>query len=608
MPSFTVSGQRFDNRYQLTTPFVPASEYEEVDVWNAVDTYLGTAVRVIALLPDSPATVEALDAARRSALVGNANIVRILSVGDSYIVTEIPLGTMLSRYLTGESFPPAQAHALVGEVASSLNAARSRGVRHLQLSPSHVRVGGMGEIYVDGLGVDAALSGIHTDSLLGVDADRLEARGLSVLLARLLTGNAEANAADVLDEAGSNDAIPEQLRSLCIRESEGDGPLSPSDVVRELAPWGQVSPETFPAPVAVASVSEAVAFDADAALVASSVDPLDDVVAKPSGITPQWASLSDFAAETVPAAEATASDEATESPGDDEIAGGTTPAPLKPAPLEPVASPVTAQIPAVSHETEAPASLLSLKERREEKRAERAASRPVPTLPEEELAGEIVEEKRYNPSKIVVTGAIVSLVVLLVWAVTTLFSPTSVPEGSASSLPSQSAPAHTTEPEESESPVDDTSGLPTPVIKGVTILNPYAAGVTYGTAEEQDNPKMLSALLDGKRSTTWKTWPYNDPTYSKLKAGVGLTLSLQGKSKVTSVTLASPLQGGKVQLLSASPDTPGFTVLAEAPMSETMTLTPKHPYAAENVILWFPELAKADGAHFRAEIADIGIQ
>lgn len=182
MNSFVEAGQLLSERYRLTSLFPEQLPYSGISVWSAIDTLLGTSLRLIILDPGAPNTTEALDSARRSSLIDDPHVVRILSVGQDasacYIATEVPLGTPLSHFLHGTPFSPEQAHALSGEIASALNSARSRGVRHLQLTSQQVRVGVLGEVFIDGLGVDAALAGMHTDSMETAQADRIEARGL----------------------------------------------------------------------------------------------------------------------------------------------------------------------------------------------------------------------------------------------------------------------------------------------------------------------------------------------------------------------------------------------------------------------------------------------
>ena len=318
-------------RYRLTEPFSEQPPYPGVQAWNVVDTLLGTSLRILALDPGNPNASEVLDAARRSSLIDDPHVVRIISVGEDpaahYVATEIPLGTPLSAYLHGAPFAPDQAQALTGEVASALNSARARGVRHLQLAPQHVRVGVLGEVFIDGLGVEAALANLRADSMSSSQADRMESRGIAVLLARLLTGDGQSKADAVLRSAAENGFLPGALRSTCTRELRGLGALSPADLVRELAPWGAVEPSEFPStktsgksaspsaePAAAGDSSDRAPKEADAnrggesavggqatpdetGSARSDIDPLSDDSVKSGGMKPKWSSLGAFAEE-----------------------------------------------------------------------------------------------------------------------------------------------------------------------------------------------------------------------------------------------------------------------------------------------------------------------
>ena len=331
MNSFAQAGQVIAGRYRLTEPFPEQPPYPGVRAWNAVDTLLGTSLRILALDPGNPNASEVLDAARRSSLIDDPHVVRIISVGEDpaahYVATEIPLGTPLSAYLHGVPFSPDQAQALTGEVASALNSARARGVRHLQLTPQHIRVGVLGEVFIDGLGVEAALANLRADSMSSSQADRMESRGITVLLARLLTGDGKSKADAVLRSAAENGSLPGALRSTCTRELRGLGALSPADLVRELAPWGAVEPSEFPStktsgksaspsaePAAAGDSSDRAPKEADAnrggepavggqatpdetGSARSDIDPLSDDSVKSGGMKPKWSSLGAFAEE-----------------------------------------------------------------------------------------------------------------------------------------------------------------------------------------------------------------------------------------------------------------------------------------------------------------------
>ena len=81
MNSFVEAGQLLSERYRLTSLFPEQLPYSGISVWSAIDTLLGTSLRLIILDPGAPNTTEALDSARRSSLIDDPHVVRILSVG-----------------------------------------------------------------------------------------------------------------------------------------------------------------------------------------------------------------------------------------------------------------------------------------------------------------------------------------------------------------------------------------------------------------------------------------------------------------------------------------------------------------------------------------------
>lgn len=207
--------------------------------WHARDLVLDRDVEV--LLLSGATTAEALDAARRAALVEDPRLVAVLAVGEadglSYVVTEVAHGEDVGLLVAGGPLPAPEARALVGEAASALEAARRRGVHHLALRPAAVRRTADGAVVVTGLGVDAAALGVEPGDYW--EASRADAVGLVRLLFLALTGHEHGTAAPV---TAGEDVVPEDLAALCLLtlEGEDEGPASPAELIRALAPWGDV--------------------------------------------------------------------------------------------------------------------------------------------------------------------------------------------------------------------------------------------------------------------------------------------------------------------------------------------------------------------------------
>ncbi|MGO1944284.1 MAG: hypothetical protein ACTH1Z_07760 [Ancrocorticia sp.] len=266
-------GQFLSGRYQLTELCPEQPSQDSVELWSATDTLLGKPVRILALDPRSPLKQSTLDAARRSALVDNANLVRVLSVGDSpesaFVTLELPAGKQLSSYLetplNGE-----QAWSILGTLSQVLAAAQERGLRHYQITPDRIWVSPTGSIALDGVGISAALAGTPASEVPSARADRLESRQLLGFTAGLLTGEFPTTSDGVdpaIDKALSTADLPEPLRTTLNRERDGQGATSPSAIVRELGTWPPVKlslptpePPTSPSPAPAASPRRKSAF------------------------------------------------------------------------------------------------------------------------------------------------------------------------------------------------------------------------------------------------------------------------------------------------------------------------------------------------------------
>lgn len=278
-------GSTISGRYRLDEP--QPTDLPGAERWSATDQILARSVTVTLL--SGPRTAVALDSARRAALVVDPRLTRILDVGaddgTGYVVTESPEGRSLAALAARAPLTTDQARAVVGEAAAALEVARRRGVHHLALRPSVLRVTPAGRVVIDGLAVDgelldAAGAGAHATS-------RSDTIGLVRVLYAALTGRwPVARAADgrptvpTFDEwAASTDhghrpagddtghpavdhglptapehdgaplppadlvpSVPADLDTLCVVTlgPHDDGPHSPGELVRELEPWGAV--------------------------------------------------------------------------------------------------------------------------------------------------------------------------------------------------------------------------------------------------------------------------------------------------------------------------------------------------------------------------------
>ncbi|HLS62397.1 MAG TPA: murein biosynthesis integral membrane protein MurJ [Ruania sp.] len=247
------SGDMVADRYVLDAP-VP-TDLPDASAWTGQDEILQRPVRVTVLAGSH--REEALDAARRAALVRDDRLAHIRRVGNheniAYVVTE-PLDSLsLADLVADGPVPHAQARALVGNAATALETARKRGVHHLALGPGSLHLTRDGEVVVTGLAVAAAQSGIEVPD--ASTAARADAVGLVQLLYTALTGTwpgerelaagvglAPRSGSTAQPPAEVAEGVPHDLDTLCSVTfgPHRDGPYTPGELVRELQPWDQV--------------------------------------------------------------------------------------------------------------------------------------------------------------------------------------------------------------------------------------------------------------------------------------------------------------------------------------------------------------------------------
>ena len=254
-------GTLLAGRYRLLQPI--ASDLAGATAWDANDRILDRAVRVAILLEGN--VPQALDAARRAALVTDRRVVRVLDVGEdenvAYMVTEPVSGPSLAQLVARGPLPADQARAIVGEAASALEAARRRGVHHLALRPSVLHLTPDDGVLLTGLAVDGALLGRGLGDARSTT--RADTVGLVALLYAALTGRWPGATFDADQADGTSvprlpaaplledgpvapsdlvAGVPNDLDTLCAVTlgRHDDGPHSPAELILELEPWGDI--------------------------------------------------------------------------------------------------------------------------------------------------------------------------------------------------------------------------------------------------------------------------------------------------------------------------------------------------------------------------------
>ncbi|MFB9377219.1 hypothetical protein ACFFKU_01555 [Kineococcus gynurae] len=288
--SETVDRRDVAGRYLLRQRTSTGGELHTYRGWDAT---LERRVRISLLDATDSRGPELLDAARRVAVLEDARVPRILDAGTdhaagpaltpgpsagaptgrhtlatgehpdfpdgvAYVVEEEVEGRTLTDLLrSGPLLGPA-ARALVGEVATALDAAARRGLHHTRLTPDHVVLGPDGLVHVLGIGVESALApeppSVSTGRADAI-ANRADAVGCVALLYAALTGRwptvdslaphpglpSAPSGADgrPLPPKEIRPEVPNDLDTLASVTfgPHADGPHTPAELALQLAPW-----------------------------------------------------------------------------------------------------------------------------------------------------------------------------------------------------------------------------------------------------------------------------------------------------------------------------------------------------------------------------------
>ena len=220
--------------------------------WTAEDTTLGRPVILLCLPASDHRCSALLDSARRAAGVETPTLHRVLDVGRENGVAWVIEGDVadsrnLAELVDEGGIPADEVRRIVGEVATALESARQRGLHHLDLRPEDVLRTVDGEVRLRGVATSAALG--ELDDLESEDASRRDAVGVVSLAYAGLTGlwpvpvrrrSAPLPACSVAwrPRPRSPPGVPRDLDALCrLTLGEDQGPTSPGDFARQIAPW-----------------------------------------------------------------------------------------------------------------------------------------------------------------------------------------------------------------------------------------------------------------------------------------------------------------------------------------------------------------------------------
>lgn len=607
--------ERYRLSQQATTDLAAAT------AWEAHDLILDREVRVT--LVTGPYAGDALDAARRAALVTDPRLARVLDAGSDadghkYVVTEPHTGTTLTEVISSGLVDEQQARAIVGEAATALGVAHARGVHHTALRPEAVRVDGH-QVRVTGLGLDGGLASGDT---LNVKPAQLDAQGLVALLYYAMTARwpgqdleADWIAKDTLiplpaqvDDSGAVaplstlvphvDADIDALVGRTFDASGGtEGPMNPDDVTAALQPWGEVSVVASlpgfvqPEPEEPRRQSVAEAFGGEGTPpvrrpVTGRIARTDETIAAGVG--------------NVPASYPEPQNEYTYEP---QAYGQHAPVPPPPPESGPTGydqfgQPVAQAQPGYD----------------QAQYAQYAQQAPQQYPPQSYAPGGVDPNGGYydqdagfatqpapkrggvNPTPIVLGLVGVAVVAGLIWAVNAVLSPTPDVIADAPPTPSVSVSAGT-EGEGSSEPSAPTETEARPVIDSATLL-----GTLEWEGETIDHPEKVELAYDTDPATFYFTTTYQGkPAFGGFKDALGMELRLREPASVSKIELLTNTPGGKVQILKGGE---GGEVLAEGTFSNTTTFELPEPVVSDSFTIWITELPQvSDG--FRLELNEV---
>lgn len=623
--------------------------------WTARDTTLERDVTLLVMPADEQPTAAALDAARRAAGVEAAQLVRILDVGTegahSFIAEEGVGEADTYAYAIGdEGLPAEEVRRITGEVATGVEAARTRGLHHLALNPENVLLTHDGRVKVRGLATAAALAGVETE---GEDADRDDATGVVALAYAGLTatwplpGSTPLRAAP-RDESGPPPpsrvavGVPGDLDTIC-RETLSDdtGPDSPGDYAAQIAPWSRIplagAVRTAPAPRSGAPGTAEAAPDAAAGSAAATGAAAGGAAA--AGVA---AGEGAARAGTDPATDASGEDATREIDlaGDDEPTtvidtrgagrrretaeseegprhGEDSDAKAK------AAAAAAAAAGAVGTGAKALGAGLGKasktasgrsKEALHDARARREAIRqdrsrrtslgaapvsaeleaPAPLLPAE--AGAAPSRQQSNLVMILMTAFVALACIAGTIGVTRI--------GDGSDLGKILGADETTAVQTTESSTETgggDGGQPHQILNAAGFDPPPGDGVEHNAEVQR--------VYDGDPETAWTTEGYNDENFGGVKEGVGLTIDLGQEQEISSVTLDLPTTANATVYVGDSATNSGTQIGTTEGQDGQVEIQASEPEQARYVTVWFTSLAQSgDDGRYRAALGEITVR
>lgn len=593
--------------------------------WRAHDLVLERDVALHVIAEDDPRAPVLLDAARRSALVLDPHILRVLDAdardGLCYVVNEWGSGTSLDIMVAAGGPLGARTSAyLAGQVAVAIAVAHAAGVAHGRLNPESVLVDRAGAVRVIGLCVDAALHGAPAG---GPTADVTDLAGILYTALTARWGGRSASAVARAPQEHGRVLRPRQVRAGVPRTLDQicDELLNPYAASRERDPRALDTargladtladfvgdPTGLPEALLARQVArgdDTVTFSAVPEFKVRDATGEEDAV--PAVLAVEAAHAAPDADQVAPA-DVSATAEPVEVPteaglpifdDDGEVSwmgAPGLPAPPPPPFEDPPERPLFAPEPADGGPVRRPRPSA----------VAAAAADPSDFWPWDHtgtgtgvpavvapLGGEEVPGRSWLR---VAGGLLAALLLLVAVVVAVNLSRGRTVLGS-----------------------DTDDGDPTPSGRSSASSGPVEAltGLTVRDFDPQgdppaESPETVGLVLDGDPATGWRTSTYTQQLGpSGLKTGVGIVVDVGASRAVAAVDLVLTGQPTAVSLFITDQDpsgVAGLTAAATAQAGARVTLTPDEPTTGRYVVVWLTALpAVRDG--FRGQIDEVVVR
>ena len=655
----TVLGGRYTVRRLL-------EQLHDTERWSADDTTLGRTVSVLCIAADDHRTAALLDGARRAASVTHGVFVRILDVGSddgvSYVVEEdVTEARTLAELVDEGGVPGDEVRRITGEVAAALESAGLRGMHHLHLQPGDVLRTPDGDVRLRGLETAAVRAG--EDGVESEDAARRDAVGVVALAYAGLTGlwplGAGASGLAPAPRVPGGVAapseiaagVPRDLDAICrLTLNDDQGPTSPGDFARQVAPWpsrqvlGRPAARATPAPPPLAEPeppledADSSAAVPDRTVVSDGTDVADSTDA--ADTLEQPVVRTGATAAGLAGGAAASGAPGTASGGEKTVAvpppGGTAELPDPEADATTRVIPIPAQTsdwldatptpstaapgpgPAAAGAAAAGAGATvagafgsvgervgSMARRAVDKVSELSPDTapradqgdleaPAPLVPAEPLT----KDESKLALAIVVAFVVLALVVG-VYGVSRIGSNDDSPSDAAAPAATRSTAAPAS-PEPSGTPSDgSTAGSPEPLaILKVEAYDPEGDGA--------ENNNLTPKVYDGDTATGWFSENYRSDTFGGLKEGVGVIVDLGPNKKPQSVELDLPKPGDVEVYVGPDNRLEGATRIGQKTAADgSVTFEVPADVSGQYIVVWFTQLYADDDGKRRAWLDEV---